>query len=46
MYYKLHRGGMTGDESKEVQKLIESTVLDVLNAVFSLFVSFIQLISF
>ena len=48
MYHHLHGlGEMTGDESKKVQKLIESTVLDVLNAVFYLFVSFIiQLISF
>jgi hypothetical protein len=47
MYHNLHRGEMTGDESKKVQKLIESTVLDVLDAVFSLFVFFfIQLISF
>ena len=48
MYHHLHgQGEMTGDESKKAQKLIESTVLDVLDAVFCLFVSsFIQLISF
>ena len=42
MYYHLHGlGEMTGDESKKVRKLIESTVLDVLDAVFYLFVSFL-----
>jgi hypothetical protein len=34
MYHNLHRGEMTGDESKKVQKLIESTVVDVLDGVF------------
>ena len=48
MYHNLHvLGEMTGDESKKVRNLIESTVLDVLDAVLYCFVSFfIQLISF
>ena len=48
MYHNLHGlGEMTGDESKKVRNLIESTVLDVLDAVLYRFVSFfIQLISF